>query len=119
MNGVHCTTHLRNAGRKERTKLLMKRWFLLHDNVRPHIADVAIETLAGVCVTPVEHPSYSPDLTTCDCWAFPLLKHEQRGQKSSSDTEVKQATAATLRKTSGNGLLHMFEKWVGCCKKNV
>jgi histone-lysine N-methyltransferase SETMAR len=78
---------------------------------------VATEALADIGGTPVEHPPYSPDLTTCDFWAFAMLKHELQGQKFSTDTEVKKATAATLRKMSGNGLLQVFEKWVGCYKK--
>jgi hypothetical protein len=38
-----------------------------------------------------------------------MFKHELRGQKFSTDTEVKQTTAGALCKTSGNGLLHVWE----------
>jgi hypothetical protein len=31
--------------------------------------------------TPLEHPPYSPDLATCDFWAFPTMKRELRGKK--------------------------------------
>jgi hypothetical protein len=51
--------------------------------------------------------------------AFATLKHELWVQKFSNDTEVKQATAATLCKMSGNGLMHVFEKWMECCKKYI
>jgi histone-lysine N-methyltransferase SETMAR len=112
-------THLGNAVRKKRPEFLMKRWFLLQDNAQPHIAHVAMEALADIVGTPVEHPPYSPDLAPCDFWTFPTLKHELRGQKFSTDTGVKQATSATVRKMSGNGLLHVFEKWVGICKKCI
>jgi hypothetical protein len=33
--------------------------------------------------------------------------------------EVKEATATVICKVSGNVLLHVFEKWVGCCKKCI
>jgi hypothetical protein len=96
---------------------LTKQWFLVQDNARLYIAHVATEVLADIGGTPVDHPSYSPDLAPCDFWAFAMLKHELQGQKFSTDAEVKQATAPTLCKMSGNGLLHVFEKWAGCCKK--
>jgi hypothetical protein len=87
-------------------------WFLLHDNAWPHAAHVARETLADISATPVEHPPDIPDLT-CDFWAFPMLKHEIQGQKFSTNIEVKVATTTVLSKMSGNGLLHVFEMWVG------
>jgi hypothetical protein len=121
VNGVYYVntlkTHFGKAIRKKRPDFLTKRWFLLPDNARPHIPHLAMKVLADIGVTPVQHPPYSPDLTPCDVWAFPTLKHELRRQKLRTDTEVKQATATTLSKMSRNGLLHAFEKWVGCCKK--
>jgi hypothetical protein len=77
---------------------------------------MAMETLADIGGTPVQHLPCRPDLTPCDFWAFPKLKLELGGQKFSTDTKVKQATTIILCKMSGNGLLHVFEKWVGRCK---
>jgi hypothetical protein len=31
--------------------------------------------------TPSEHPSYSPDLISCDFWAFPTIIRELQGKK--------------------------------------
>jgi hypothetical protein len=39
--------------------------------------------------------------------------------KFNTDTEVKEVAITALRKMSDNGLLHVFEEWVGRCKKNV
>jgi hypothetical protein len=94
----------------------MKQWFRLQGNAWPHTARVTTEVLADIGGTPVQHLSYSPDLDPCDFWAFPTFKHELGGQKFSNDTEVKQSTSTTLGKMSGNGLLHVFEKWAGPVK---
>jgi hypothetical protein len=47
--------------------------------------------------TPLEHPSYSPDLAPCDFWAFPTNKRELRGKKFQSD----QRSAARFREVGG------------------
>jgi hypothetical protein len=64
-------------------------------------------------------PTVQSRLTSCDSWEILMLKHELQGQKFSTDTEVKQATATNLCKTSGNALLHVPEQWVGCCKNCI
>jgi hypothetical protein len=79
---------------------------------------------SGFCLNisehlPIQHTPYSPDFSPCDFLEFPLLKHEPQRQKLSTETEVKQSTAATLCKMSGNGILYMFEKWVGHYKKCI
>jgi hypothetical protein len=95
----------------------MKGWLLLQGNAWSHIVHVMMEALANIGRTPVEHPSCSPYLILWDC-AFQTFKRELWGQKFSTDTVVKQATAATLCKMSGNCLLHVFWEWVGHCKKH-
>jgi hypothetical protein len=47
--------------------------------------------------TPLEHPPYSPDLTPCDFWAFPIIKRELRGKKFRTD----QRSAARFRELGG------------------
>jgi hypothetical protein len=52
---------------------------------------------------PLEHLPYSPDFTPCDFWAFPTTK----GCSEIRNFEVI------------NSLQHIFEKWVGQCKKCI
>jgi hypothetical protein len=35
-----------------------------------------MDALTEVGGTPLEHPPYSPDLASCDFWAFPTIKNE-------------------------------------------
>ena len=50
-------------------------------------------------------------------WALLMLKHELWGQKLGSNREEMKVTAVVLLKVSEDDLLHVFEKWVECCKK--
>jgi hypothetical protein len=47
--------------------------------------------------TPLEHLPYSPDLASCDFWAFLTMKREFRGKKFRSD----QRSAARFREVGG------------------
>jgi hypothetical protein len=44
-----------------------------------------------------EHPPYSPDLVSCDFWAFPTMKMEFRSKKFRSD----QRSTARFREVGG------------------
>jgi len=90
-------THLRRAMWKKRPDLLKKKWFLLQNNTRPHIAAVALAALAEFGGTALKHPPYSPDLAPCDFSAFPTLKRQLGGKRFSSDDEVRNATASVLK----------------------
>lgn len=62
---------------------------LLHDNARPHIANMtknAVQTL-GWEVLP--HPPYSPDLAPTDFHLFRSLSNEMRGVSFNNDVELK------------------------------
>jgi histone-lysine N-methyltransferase SETMAR len=109
--------HLRGAMRKKRPDLLKKQWFLLQDNVRPHIAAVALAALTKIGGTALKHPPYSLDLAPCDFWTFPTLKRQLGGKRFSSDDEVRNATNAVLKGMSQNNLFHVFESFIKRCKK--
>jgi hypothetical protein len=62
---------------------------------------------------PKTHPSslWSPDLASCDFWAFPTKKRELRGKKTACST--------ILLELAANGLQHVLEKGVERCKKCI
>ena len=51
---------------------------LLHDNARPHVSKYARNTIEDIGFETIEHPPYSPDLSPCDFWLFPVLKETSR-----------------------------------------
>jgi hypothetical protein len=61
---------------------------------------MAMDALTEAGGTPLEHPPYSPDLTTCDFWASPTIKRELRSKKTACST--------IFMKFPANGLQHVF-----------
>jgi hypothetical protein len=47
--------------------------------------------------TPLEQPPYSPDLASCDFWAFPTMKMELQCEKFRSD----ERSGARFREAGG------------------
>ena len=70
---------LRPAIAKKQPELLRKSPILLHDEARPHIADVVKEQLMDWGWEVLDHPPYSPDISPCDFHLFPLMKELLRG----------------------------------------
>jgi hypothetical protein len=60
-----------------------------------------MDALTEISRTPLEHPPYSPDLASCDFWAFSTMK---------GSSEVKTACSTILQKLAANGLQCVFEK---------
>ena len=68
---------LRRKMHKNRTQLLVAGPITLHDNARPHIADVVTKNRdCGCDVLP--HAPYSPDMSPPDFYLFPKLKELMR-----------------------------------------
>ena len=61
---------------------------LLHDNARPHTADLTINTIRQLNWEVPEHPAYRPDLAPSDFHLFGPLKHALRGRRFAADDEV-------------------------------
>ncbi len=68
-----------------------KNFILLHDNACPHTSEETVEYLEKVSQEVWKHPPYSPDLSPCDFFAFPLLKTKIRGHRFESLGDVKEA----------------------------
>ena len=68
---------LRRAMKSERPGMLSDGIILLHDNARPHTANLARDKLQRFGWETLQHPPYSPDLSPCDFHIFrkPEEKH--------------------------------------------
>eukprot|EP01133_Synstelium_polycarpum_P027808 gene27808-33623_t len=64
---------------------------LLHDNARPHVADIVKEKLVELKWTVLPHPPYSPDISPCDYYLFRSLEHFLRGKQFTEDNGIKNA----------------------------
>jgi len=70
---------------------------LLHDNAPAHRSDVGQAVILECGFEEMRHPPYSPDLAPSDYHLFPNLKEHLRGQRFSTDDELKYATEEWLK----------------------
>jgi len=73
---------------------------LLHDNAPEHRSHVGQTAILESGFEEMHHPPYSPDLAPSDYHLFPNLKQHLRGQRFSSDDELKYATKQWLKEQS-------------------
>ncbi len=71
--------HLRAAIKNKHTGLLAKKLCLLHDNARPHTAQLIANLLESFHWEAFKHSPYSPDLASSDYHIFPGIKKELGG----------------------------------------
>ena len=63
---------------------------LLHDNARPHTANLVRDKLQRFGWETLQHPPYGPDLSPFDFHIFGDLKEDIRGRRFDSDEEVQE-----------------------------
>ncbi len=95
---IESLRRMRKAVRCKRPHLWHDNSFiLLQDNASPHTSLDACEFFHNTDMNLWSHPQYSPDLSPCDFWAFPLLKAKLRGHRFQSVDNLKTAIVRTLK----------------------
>jgi len=80
---------LKPAIRSKRRGRLSEGAILRHDNARSHTAQHTTQTLEELKFEVLQHPSYSPDLSSCDYFLFEPMKDELRGKHFPNNKAVK------------------------------
>lgn len=110
--------HLKPAIRTKRRGLLSKKVLLLHDNARPHMAGLTLETIINLGFEVLEHPPYSPDLAPSDYHLFGPIKNALRGRRFSSDEDVQEAVQKWLGDQPKTffleGIQKLVNRWNKC-----
>ncbi|XP_023310469.1 histone-lysine N-methyltransferase SETMAR-like [Anoplophora glabripennis] len=101
---AYCETlrKLRRAIQNKRRGLLSKGVVFLHDNARPHTANVTKNLLQGFGWDVFDHPPYSPDLAPSDFHLFLHLKSFLGGQHFNNDEELKENVSNWLKTQAAN-----------------
>ena len=86
---------LRQAIRRKRPELLTAGPIILHDT--QHGANGVTSLLGRYEWEPLDHPSYSPDISPCDFDLFPKPKDDMRGNRYNDLEEFESAVAARVR----------------------
>jgi hypothetical protein len=76
--------------------------------VSAHVALAVKQFLADKCISVLQHPLYSPDLTPCDL--APQTKSTLKGTQFQS-VEVKSIMADLVNRMSADDLQRCFEQW--------
>ena len=104
---------MREALRKKHPQLWKDHSFiLLQDNASPHTSLPTADFLFQVDMAESlwSHPQYSPDLSPCDFWAFPILKSKIRRHRFESLEDVKVAVHRTLKEIPVSEYQDCFDK---------
>ncbi|XP_018564185.1 histone-lysine N-methyltransferase SETMAR-like [Anoplophora glabripennis] len=101
---AYCETlrKLRRAIQNKRRGLLSKGVVFLHDNARPHTANVTKNLLQGLGWEVFDHPPYSPDLAPSDFHLFLHPKSFLGGQHFNNDEELKENVSNCLKTQAAN-----------------
>ena len=91
---------------------MMVRVHHLHDNASSHKCEVVKSFLASEKVKVLNHPPYSPDLSTCDYFLFPRLKKMLSGNKYTSRSSLGGAIYQCLQQIPKEDYLSAFRDCV-------
>lgn len=91
------------------------RVYFLHDNARPHVANVTCEKLLELGWTTLVHPPYSPDLAPTDYHLYRSLSDHFREKKfedeDSIKTELANFFASQPAQFYERGILSLPDRW--------
>ena len=102
---------LRRAIRDKRPELYRSGFILHKDNAPVYVSRVVNQTMSDLNIEPLQHPSYSPDLTICDFFLFPTVKDHLRPRKFESREQLGTAITEALQTVTRDGLQHVFFTW--------
>lgn len=109
---------LHTAIKNKRPGMLSRGVILLHDNARPHVANIVQESLLKKKWEVLPHPAYSPDLSPCDFHLFGPLKKFLKGQRFESDEEVRATVIEWFKKQPmsffSDGIRRLPKQWDAC-----
>ncbi|GFR59176.1 transposase [Elysia marginata] len=104
-------SQVKSAINEQRPEVSTSRTLPLHDNAGHHKARVTTQSLRELGIQVLPHPTYSPDLTQCDFWLFPILKDRLAGRKFDRIQDLVKAVNLELRTILEEDYEGAFRKW--------
>jgi histone-lysine N-methyltransferase SETMAR len=93
-------------------RLSNSRIAVLHDNASSHGTLQVRTVLQQNKLSVISHPPYSPDLSPCDFWLFPLLTERLAGQNFARVQDLAKAVNSELRSIPSSEFAAAFQKWI-------
>ena len=122
MTAVKYCEELQTMYRKLREKqpalVNRKGPILLHDNARPHVARLTLQTLTSMGIEVLSHPPYSPDLAPTDFHFFKHLDAFLKDKQFETQTDAETAFQTFLDSRSDDfykkGIDDIVPRWHKC-----
>ena len=97
---------------------LQRRGYHLHmDNAPAHRSDIVQRTLDFMEWPQLKQPPYSPDLSPCDFFLFPLLKRNLHGHNFQTTAALHQAVLDEISAVPSIQWKRCFRQWIERCRK--
>jgi transposase len=87
------------------------KWMLHHDNAPCHTAISIREYLTSKRITVVPQPPYSPDLSPCDFFLFPTLKHVLKGRHFGTLENIQRTVTVGLNAITLADFQRCYREW--------
>jgi histone-lysine N-methyltransferase SETMAR len=94
-----------------RPKTGLRGILLHHDNASAHSAAKTVDFLHEAGVQLVPHPPYSPDLSPCDFFLFPKIKHLLKGTRFPDQYAAMAAFHDAILQLSADDWFSCFSDW--------
>lgn len=105
--------------RKKRAEYLPSIIFH-HDNAPSHRAASTKTAIQQLGFEVLDHPPYSPDLSPCDFFLFPVMKSYLRGTHFDDFRELSTAVKVAIQNIQPDAFRKCFaESWVERCRKCI
>ena len=88
VGSVIYTLHLLMQNEKRRPATGLRGLCPIHDNEPAHKCVLVQDFLKEEKIVPLSHPPYSPDLSPCDFFLFPLIKKTLSGRRYESQSAL-------------------------------
>ena len=106
---------------KNRPQLIVSGPIILHDNARPHVADVVTKKNRDYGWEVLPHAPYSPHVSLTDFDLFPKLKEPMSERRSSSLEELSTNGTRAIRHMNKSGDLEgitmVHKRWDSVIEK--
>ena len=105
--------------KKSHKKCGLENLILHHDNSPIHNSKIVNNFIKTKKIKLLKHPPYSPDLSPCYFWLFPIVKQRLRGKVNESKFDVINGFRNEVNKLRKNDFHKCYESWIKRCKKLI
>ncbi len=89
------------------------------DNASAHRSDLVQGCLQNMSISVLKHLAYSPDLSPCDFFLFPIMKKQMRGLEFHTVDNVIQKILEVVGQITQEQWEYCFDQWISRCERYI